>query len=394
MSIKAIKGQKGGERKCLFGMLSVIEEQVLYLEDTEDYIKLDLGMLGGIIENESDTVLPALYTEGMMVVVAGLPNGDSFTVEFMSPPPLESRQQSLATLSHPKYNIGLSMTTATEQISNLEAQYQDSAIVVLSDVWLDCNRTVGGLQRMLAGFEHMRPVPAAFLVIGSFFSNNSLQGAVAVEALRKAFDMLAATILRYPNIAAQSKFIFIPALDDPLSSKILPRPALPEELLKSFYESGLDAVMASNPTRTFAFSKEIIVGRLDATLILRKNLLPQLIRSAHGEIGTIKTLLQQAHLCPLPISVQPRAWELDHSLTLYPNPDYLIISERSKSSCKEVAGTVGINPGSFSTCNFSFVMFYPLTGVVQPWYTLLDLLIFIVMYPYRAFTCNTISLNE
>lgn len=80
-------------------MLSQIEEDEVFLEDLEDNIKLDLSAVA--------TVLPALYTETSMVIVGGYPNGDTFRVELISPPPLEKRSQSIGTLSHPVYHLGL-----------------------------------------------------------------------------------------------------------------------------------------------------------------------------------------------------------------------------------------------------------------------------------------------
>lgn len=35
----------------------------------------------------------------------------------------------------------------------------------------------------------------------------------------------------------------------------------------------------------------------------------------------VMTLLEQGHLCPLPLTVQPVYWDFDHALRLYPLPD-------------------------------------------------------------------------
>lgn len=80
-------------------MLSQIFEDELFLEDPEDYIKLEIS--------DTATILPALYTETSMVIVGGFPCGEKFQVEFMSPAPLESRIQSTESLSHPTYHTGL-----------------------------------------------------------------------------------------------------------------------------------------------------------------------------------------------------------------------------------------------------------------------------------------------
>ena len=35
----------------------------------------------------------------------------------------------------------------------------------------------------------------------------------------------------------------------------------------------------------------------------------------------VRSMLEQAHLCPLPLSVQPVYWDYDYALRLYPLPD-------------------------------------------------------------------------
>ena len=41
------------------------------------------------------------------------------------------------------------------------------------------------------------------------------------------------------------------------------------------------------------------------------------------------TLLQQSHLCPVPLEAQPVFWNLDHALHLYPIPDVLVLADRA-----------------------------------------------------------------
>lgn len=40
------------------------------------------------------------------------------------------------------------------------------------------------------------------------------------------------------------------------------------------------------------------------------------------------TLLQQSHLCPVPLESQPVFWNYDHALHLYPIPDVLVLADR------------------------------------------------------------------
>lgn len=78
----------------------------------------------------------------------------------------------------------------------------------------------------------------------------------------------------------------------------------------------------SNPCRLVYFSQDIV--------IFRDNIMSKMLRSAmllkdHLEAGDLQkylvsTLLDQAHLCPLPPQVRPILWEYAHALRLYPMP--------------------------------------------------------------------------
>ncbi len=76
-----------------------------------------------------------------------------------------------------------------------------------------------------------------------------------------------------------------------------------------------------------------------------------------------ETLMCQAHLCPLPMSVAPVHWDYDSSLRLYPLPQLLVLADHHEHYSHEIAsadyeGTAVINPGSFSV-DFSFFVYRP-----------------------------------
>jgi hypothetical protein len=60
------------------------------------------------------------------------------------------------------------------------------------------------------------------------------------------------------------------------------------------------------------------------------------------------TLLQQSHLCPLPLVQQPIFWQYDHALHLYPLPHAVIIGDSSPQAQYEHGGCTVINPVSGS----------------------------------------------
>jgi len=63
---------------------------------------------------------------------------------------------------------------------------------------------------------------------------------------------------------------------------------------------------------------------------------------------TLHTLVRQAHLAPLPLSVQPVYWEHDYALRLLPLPDVLVLAEARDPVALEDSGLKMLCPGSFA----------------------------------------------
>ena len=79
------------------------------------------------------------------------------------------------------------------------------------------------------------------------------------------------------------------------------------------------------------------------------------------------TLLQQSHMCPVPLESQPVFWNYDHALHLYPLPNVLVLADRA--SCASFAfpsmpadqadqACICLNPvcPHFWTCHCPFLM--------------------------------------
>ena len=58
------------------------------------------------------------------------------------------------------------------------------------------------------------------------------------------------------------------------------------------------------------------------------------------------TVLQQSHLCPLPLEGQPVYWQHDAALQLYPVPDALIIADSAPMAAHTFAACACMNPVS------------------------------------------------
>lgn len=78
----------------------------------------------------------------------------------------------------------------------------------------------------------------------------------------------------------------------------------------------------------------------------------------------IHSLLDEAHLCPLPIESRPIYWELDYTLRLTPLPHLLVLADKvdQYSYCYKDCHVV--NPGSFSS-DFSFIAYRPSTRSIE-----------------------------
>lgn len=68
-------------------------------------------------------------------------------------------------------------------------------------------------------------------------------------------------------------------------------------------------------------TREIVVFRSDVSAKMALNQLGQRTDAEVEQPLIAKVLLDQAHLSPLPLAVQPVAWEFSHALRLYPAPD-------------------------------------------------------------------------
>jgi DNA polymerase epsilon subunit 2 len=172
---------------------------------------------------------------------------------------------------------------------------------------------------------------------------------------------------------ARSKIVLVPAPSDPGSFGTLPQRPLPTCVAQPLLDSPGDVILASNPCRLQFYTKQIVIclhPRLEAFSAL--SLLPaasapciclischaiamvghaerQLLRMhcwlcscsplackvrvLCAETGDAEddferschTVLSQRHLSPFPLTVQPVHWDYDNTLTLFPQPEALVL---------------------------------------------------------------------
>ena len=56
------------------------------------------------------------------------------------------------------------------------------------------------------------------------------------------------------------------------------------------------------------------------------------------------TVLQQSHLCPVPVDTRPVYWQYDHALHLYPAPDLIVLADSAAPAQFSFKDTEFVNP--------------------------------------------------
>eukprot|EP01083_Nonionella_stella_P059378 155352_1 len=79
-------------------------------------------------------------------------------------------------------------------------------------------------------------------------------------------------------------------------------------------------------------TQEIVVFRQDLLAKMRRNCVvtPKLEDAVDLSNHLAKTILDQSHLCPLPLQICPLYWNYSHALNLYPSPDLIVLGDTHK----------------------------------------------------------------
>jgi DNA polymerase epsilon subunit 2 len=246
-------------------------------------------------------------------------------------------------------------------------------------------------------------------------------------ALRDAFASLAAAIDQYPRLRDGCTFVFVPGPNDPGLGDLLPAPPLAPYFtrdLRRVLPAGR-AVFASNPCRLRYHGREVVVFRHDLMAAMRRRVLvppaglealelhqEDLAReeadivagrtaAAKGWAGRkgaaaddtapdgggadaggppaagddtavrralfahlVLTLLQQSHLCPLPLVAQPVHWRHDRALSLYPLPHAVVLGDgTAPQAAFRHEGCTVLCPGSLRDREFS--VYLPFGGAAD-----------------------------
>eukprot|EP00026_Physarum_polycephalum_P006927 Phypoly_transcript_06980.p1 GENE.Phypoly_transcript_06980~~Phypoly_transcript_06980.p1 ORF type:complete len:527 (+),score=94.26 Phypoly_transcript_06980:91-1671(+) len=353
--IESLIGSQG--RKCVLGMITQLKEGQYYLEDLRSNVRLDL----------SNATQPSggMCCENSIVVAEGELIGDVFRVDVLGLPPAE-----LAETSKQAHGTGVDFFGAAPHpslvadLKKYETTAEDNLIVFVSDVWLDMPSVMEKLKTLFEGYKPMPPT--AFVLMGNFTKSPLLAG--DHMQLRTYFANLAALIASQPEIAHKSKFVLVPGPADPCGNVLntVPRHPLPKVFAQPLLDRLPNSVtLATNPCRIRYCTQEIIVFRDDITNKMRRHCI---LEPKDEEFGLsqhlVKTLCDQSHLCPLPLTVHPVYWNYDHALHIYPLPDLLIIADKFASYDHKYRQCTAANPGNFSN-DSSFCSFRPATREIE-----------------------------
>jgi DNA polymerase epsilon subunit 2 len=155
------------------------------------------------------------------------------------------------------------------------------------------------------------------------------------------FDALADLIASYPIIARTAHFILVPGPLDLTESpsSIYPRKQIflpPTSRLKTRIPN---IHFATNPCRVLFCGQEIVIFRDDLMARVMRNcvlqrketsgdILRKYVRAnaqwhenrTDKHVQLVQTIVDQGHLSPFTLEIQPTYWDFDHSLRLYPMP--------------------------------------------------------------------------
>ncbi|KAK0406234.1 hypothetical protein QR680_018449 [Steinernema hermaphroditum] len=243
----------------------------------------------------------------------------------------------------------------------------DAKIAILSDVFLDRNDVLRALHKLIMGFATCPP--SAFIFIGNFCSRPEYNK--SDELIYEGFKKLARVLDLQKAFYANTDWIFVPGPEDPGLSQVLPRPGMDQEYFDLLSEIP-NVSFVTNPVRLQYANQEISICRADLIDKMCRN--PIHVPESTPQIAAnfCKTICSLGHMCPLPNSLQPIAFSLDHSLYMYPLPDLVIVADKFEKFIGEESGCIVANPGSFSRSNFDFYVYYPANRKVEQSYIDLD----------------------
>ncbi|KAF8826839.1 hypothetical protein HHX47_DHR5000728 [Lentinula edodes] len=208
------------------------------------------------------------------------------------------------------------------------------------------------------------------LVEGEYTDESKLE-IIAIGQPPYNFDALADLIASYTSITRTTHFVLVPGPLDLTLNAILPRQPILSSLLSRIRSKIPKVHLGSNPCRMKFFDQEIVIYREDCMAKMLRNVVgigikPD-VNSDDLKRFLVQTILDQAHLSPLTINIQPTLSEYDHSLRLYPLPTALVLADKYDRYKITYTGCHVFNPGSFVGSSFVFSTYKPAEINSEEW---------------------------
>ncbi|OJT04135.1 DNA polymerase epsilon subunit B [Trametes pubescens] len=363
-STKQLLG-RAGDRFLLFGMLTHSKEGKLCLEDPDGLVELDFSQL----EQPSE----GLFTEGCLALVEGDYTEDgTLLVIAIGHPPCESRETARSIFGHVDF-LGKGATTLLEEkqlATRVQLELADLRFFVLSDVWLDRPETLLGLRKLFDNCMENSFIPKVIVLCGNFTSVGIPQGnGREVRRYQENFDALADVIASYPLITRSTHFVMVPGPLDVTMNSVLPRRPLLSSFVSRLKSRLPNVHFATNPCRIKFFEQEIVVFREDLMSRMLRNLVgvkPD-VKNDDLKRYLVQTVLDQSHLMPVTVSIEPTLAEYDHTLRLYPLPTAVVLADRYDRYQMTYEGCHVFNPGRFVGKTFTFSAYAPARRESEEW---------------------------
>ncbi|CEG41728.1 dna polymerase epsilon [Plasmopara halstedii] len=370
--IESLLGTSGVRR--VIGMLGQDERKRYYLEDFTSRIVIDLS---------DATYTDGLFTINCVVLVEGEVVDDVLHVQSMGFPPPETKQASLEVLGGLDPLAVEVSAEQLEQIRHLEANDHHATFIVLSSVHLDDPQVMSKLDVLFQGLNTIQPT--LFILMGDFMSTSIGRGvgSNSLLDLREYLEEFGNLILKYSGIAENSRFILVPGPNDPGSSRAFPRHPLPDLCTRELIRKVPNITCSTNPCRIRYYTQDIVIFRDNLQQKMQRHAILPHRPSEHekavpsedvesvcsvSEIDIskhlAKTLIDQAHLCPMQLMVNPILWDFDSSLQLFPVPDILILGDSTEQFQLGYSSVGVFHPGRFHT-DHSFVLYRPSTNTTE-----------------------------
>ncbi|KAL1706404.1 DNA polymerase alpha/epsilon subunit B-domain-containing protein [Schizophyllum commune] len=357
-STKQLLG-RAGERFLLLGMLAHNKEGKLVLEDADGSVELDFTHL--------DEPGDGLFVEGCFALVEGeyTPDG-ALEIIAIGQPPCEPRDVARSIYGHIDF-LGKGATSLLEDTqfaTRVQEDFENMQFFVLSDVWLDHPRTLPGLRLMFENCVANDFVPKVIVLCGNFTTQSISHGdGRDIQRYQENFDALADLIASFPDLTAATHFVFVPGpLDIALNGPVLPRKPLMSAFTARLRTKVPHVHFATNPCRIKFFHQEIVVFREDLMARMLRNMVGVKPDVAGEDLKRylVQTVLDQAHMSPFTLNIQPVLSDFDHSLRLYPLPTAVVLADKYDRYKITYTGCHVFNPGSFASGkSYVFSTFQP-----------------------------------